>query len=137
MLIPPPTDEEQRTGILNGMAELNSLGICSVTEPGLEAGLIAMYTDLYNQGKLTVRVNCMVMGGPSLEAVKTVSVRGGHLGVNDAPPGRHPLGASPADLTAIALAVLVDDAPVLHIGECLHAPVGMRGKSTPEVCAIL
>jgi predicted amidohydrolase YtcJ len=72
MLIPPATEEEQRAGILNGMAELNSLGICSITEPGLGAELIGMYTDLYNQGKFTVRVNCMVMGGPSLEAVKAI-----------------------------------------------------------------
>jgi predicted amidohydrolase YtcJ len=78
-LIPPPTDEEQRAGILNGMAELNTLGICSITEPGLSAELIGMYTDLYNQGKFTVRVNCMVMGGPSLETVKAVL---GHVGTS-------------------------------------------------------
>jgi predicted amidohydrolase YtcJ len=71
-LIPPPTEAERKTGILNAMAELNSLGITCVTEPGLGPDLIRIYTDLYNQGKFTVRVNCMVMGGPSLEAVKNV-----------------------------------------------------------------
>jgi predicted amidohydrolase YtcJ len=72
MLIPPPTEEEQRTGILNGMAELNSLGITCITEPGLTADQIRIYTDLYNQGKFTLRVNCMIMGGPSLEELKNI-----------------------------------------------------------------
>jgi len=71
-LIPLPTEEERKIGILNGMAELNSLGITCVTEPGLEPEQIRIYTDLYNQGKFTLRVNCMVWGGPSLETVKKV-----------------------------------------------------------------
>ena len=69
-LIPPPTEEERKAGILNAMAELNSLGITCVTEPGLGSELIRIYTDLYNQGKFTLRINCMIMGGPSLESVK-------------------------------------------------------------------
>ena len=36
-MIPPPTDAERKDGILNAMAELNSLGITCVTEPGLTA----------------------------------------------------------------------------------------------------
>jgi predicted amidohydrolase YtcJ len=71
-LIPPPTEAERKTGILNAMAELNSLGITCVTEPGLSADIIRIYTDLYNQGKLTLRVNCMIQGGPSLETVKNI-----------------------------------------------------------------
>jgi predicted amidohydrolase YtcJ len=59
-LIPPPTEAERKTGILNAMAELNSLGITCVTEPGLSADLIRIYTDLYNQGEFTLRVNCMI-----------------------------------------------------------------------------
>lgn len=71
-LIPPPTDEERKAGILNAMTELNSLGITCVTEPGLVPEQIRIYTDLYNQGKFTVRVNCMISGGPSLTTVKDV-----------------------------------------------------------------
>jgi predicted amidohydrolase YtcJ len=71
-LIPPPTEAERKTGILNAMAELNSLGITCVTEPGLGPDLIRIYNDLYNQGKFTLRVNCMIMGGSSLEAVKNI-----------------------------------------------------------------
>jgi predicted amidohydrolase YtcJ len=71
-LIPPPTEAERKTGILNAMAELNSLGITCVTEPGLSVDLIRIYTELYNQGKFTLRVNCMIQGGPSLESVKNI-----------------------------------------------------------------
>jgi predicted amidohydrolase YtcJ len=71
-LIPPSTEADRKKGILNAMAELNSLGITCVTEPGLSADLIRIYTDLYNQGQFTLRVNCMIQGGPSLESVKSV-----------------------------------------------------------------
>jgi predicted amidohydrolase YtcJ len=71
-LMPLPTEEERKAGIFNAMAELNSLGITCVTEPGLSADLIRIYTDLYNQGKFTLRVNCMIMGGPSLDCVKNI-----------------------------------------------------------------
>ncbi len=69
-IMPPPTEAERKAGILNAMAELNSLGITCVTEPGLDPEVIRIYTDLYNQGKFTLRVNCMVRGGPSLATVK-------------------------------------------------------------------
>jgi predicted amidohydrolase YtcJ len=69
-MMPPPTEAESKTAILNAMAELNSLGITCVTEPGLDPAQIRIYTDLYNQGKFTLRVNCMVRGGPSLQTVK-------------------------------------------------------------------
>ncbi len=71
-MIPPPTEAERKQGILNAMAELNSLGITCVTEPGLTPEIIRIYTDLFNAGKFTLRVNCMIMGGASLEAVKGV-----------------------------------------------------------------
>ncbi len=71
-LAPPPTEEERKTAILQAMGELNSLGITCVTEPGLNAEQVRTYTELYNQGKFTLRVNCMLMGGPSLTAVKDV-----------------------------------------------------------------
>jgi predicted amidohydrolase YtcJ len=71
-LVPPPTEEERRTGILNAMAELNSLGITCVTEPGLTPEVIRIYTELFNEGKFTLRVNCMVSGGPSIDTVKDV-----------------------------------------------------------------
>lgn len=69
-LMPIRTTEEIRAGILNGMAELNSLGITCVTEPGLDADRIKVYTELFNEKKLTVRINAMVSGGPSLDIVK-------------------------------------------------------------------
>ena len=80
-LIPPWSEEQQREGILTGMAELNSLGITSVTEPGLGAASISMYNDLYNEGKFTLRVNGMVMVGSSLEQMQTaLNYIGTHTG---------------------------------------------------------
>lgn len=80
-LIPPPTEEERKSGILNAMVELNSLGITCVTEPGLTPDLIRIYTELFNQGRFTLRVNCMITGGNSLEAVKnTLSAIGTSTG---------------------------------------------------------
>ena len=72
MLMPPPTEEDLRAGIINGMSELNSLGIVSVTEPGLDADRLRIYTDLLNKEKLTVRINAMIMGGNSLENLEAV-----------------------------------------------------------------
>jgi predicted amidohydrolase YtcJ len=71
-LIPPPTENELKAGILHAMAELNSLGITGVTEPGLDPDIIRIYTDLFNQGKFSLRVNCMLRGGPSLNTVKDI-----------------------------------------------------------------
>jgi len=71
-IIPPWSEEQQRAGILNAMAEVNSLGITTCTEPGLGAPQIDMYNDLYNEGLLTVRMNLMVRGGSSLESCKEV-----------------------------------------------------------------
>ena len=81
--IPPPTEAQQRAGILVGMAEINSLGITSATEPGLGADMIDMYNDLYNEGLLTVRMSLMVSkyGYNSLESVQeTLKYVGTHTG---------------------------------------------------------
>lgn len=71
-LLPPFSEEQRRTAIVAAMAEINSLGITSATEPGLGASQINMYTDLYNKGLFTVRMNLMVSGGSSLAAVQNV-----------------------------------------------------------------
>ena len=74
-IIPPWTREQKREAILSAMKELNSLGITSITEGALGPGgstfqgglfsaeCISIYNDLYNEGKLTVRVNIMLLFG--------------------------------------------------------------------------
>ena len=73
--IPPLTREQKREAILAAMKGLNSLGITSITEPALGPGggefqggllgseCISVYNDLYNEGKLSVRVNIMLLFG--------------------------------------------------------------------------
>jgi hypothetical protein len=70
MLMPPPSADMQREGLLTAIAEVASLGITSVTEPGLSLDAVYRYNDLYKEGLLTVRVNCMIMAGSSLEQTK-------------------------------------------------------------------
>lgn len=67
--------DQIREGILATMKELNSLGITSITEAALGPGgsaymgglmgpkCISVYNDLYNEGKLTVRVNILLLMG--------------------------------------------------------------------------
>lgn len=74
--IPPMTREQKRQAILSAMKELNSLGITSITEgalgpggAGYQGGLwdaecIDAYNDLCNEGRLTVRVNIMMLFTP-------------------------------------------------------------------------
>jgi predicted amidohydrolase YtcJ len=69
-LMPPPTESERKNAILNAMSELNSLGITSVTEPGLGPDQLRIYTELLNEEKITVRINAMIMGGKSPEELK-------------------------------------------------------------------
>src|SRR5690606_33599218 len=74
---------------------------------------------------------------PQLEAMQAMTVLGGHLRVYDTAPGRHPLGAPAANLAAIAMTVLVDNAAMLHVGERLHAPVGVGWKAAGKILATL
>jgi len=74
-LIPPWDKNQKRQAILTAMKELNSLGITSITEAGLGPGggsfqgglfgseCISIYNDLYNEGKLTLRVNILLLFG--------------------------------------------------------------------------
>jgi len=74
-IVPPLTREQKRKAILAAMKELNSLGITSITEAALGPGggdfqggllgseCISVYNDLYNEGKLSVRVNIMLLLG--------------------------------------------------------------------------
>ena len=74
-VVPLWTREQKRLAILSMMKELNSLGITSITEPALgpggtgyqgglvDAECIGVYNDLYNEGKLTLRVNILYLLG--------------------------------------------------------------------------
>jgi hypothetical protein len=74
-MVPPWSKLQKREAILSIMKELNSLGITSITEPGLGPGgsgyqgglmdteCISIYNDLCNEGKLTLRVSILYLLG--------------------------------------------------------------------------
>lgn len=74
-VVPLWSREQKRQAILHMMKELNLLGITSITEPalgpggtGIQGGLldaecISVYNDLYNEGRLTLRVNILYLFG--------------------------------------------------------------------------
>lgn len=55
----PPPPGEQRRLLHEQMAELNSLGITSVTEPGLTPQQIDIYTDMWRDDEMTVRTHML------------------------------------------------------------------------------
>ncbi|MCF8094399.1 MAG: amidohydrolase [Desulfobacteraceae bacterium] len=71
----PYTREEKKEAILSAMKDLNSQGITSITDPALgpggaayqgglmDAECISAYNDLYNESRLTVRVNFLYLCG--------------------------------------------------------------------------
>lgn len=74
-VIPPWTAEQIREGMLAAMKELASLGITSITDPGIGPGTskvargavryesLSIYNDLYNEDRLTVRVSILLTFG--------------------------------------------------------------------------
>ena len=66
-MIPPPTYTQRKNAITRAMAELNSLGITSFTDAGVDREKWACYNDVFNethkQGKWTCRVNMLMMMG--------------------------------------------------------------------------
>src|SRR6266446_5772911 len=66
---------------------------------------------------------------PQLEAAHAAAILLGHLRVDDAAPGRHPLHAAAGELAAVAEVVLVAHVAVEHVGHGLEATVRMRRET--------
>lgn len=66
-VVPPWTEKQRKEALLNAMAELNSLGITSFTDAGVDREKWAVYNDVYNEhyqeGQWTCRVNMLFMLG--------------------------------------------------------------------------
>lgn len=58
--IPPFTERQRLDGITEAMAQLNSLGITSVTDPVVVPEMLRDYTTLRRQHRMTVRVNALL-----------------------------------------------------------------------------
>jgi predicted amidohydrolase YtcJ len=86
-IVPPWTAEQRMKALPEAMAELNSLGITSFTDAGVERDKWACYNDTFNQhyndGKWTCRVNMLLHPGergksglePMKEAFRFVGCR--------------------------------------------------------------
>lgn len=65
--LPPMTRDRRRTAILAAIAELNTLGITSFTEPGIgpgdgrDGGGLQSYLDLLGEGRLRARVTVLLL----------------------------------------------------------------------------
>lgn len=71
-LIPPYTAEQERQGLLKIIADFNREGLTAVKDPGVGQRKWDLYQDLLTEGKLTVRVFGLWLGGRSLDAARQV-----------------------------------------------------------------
>jgi predicted amidohydrolase YtcJ len=64
-IIPPWTPKQRKESLLGAMSEINSIGITSFTDAGVDREKWASYNDTYNEfyhdGKWTCRVNMLLM----------------------------------------------------------------------------
>ncbi|GAA3383712.1 amidohydrolase [Cryptosporangium minutisporangium] len=67
---PPWTPAEVAGSLDAAIAAVHSLGITSVTDPGVDAAMVAIYADRYRAGKLPLRVNLMLGGGRNPKALR-------------------------------------------------------------------
>jgi predicted amidohydrolase YtcJ len=76
-LVPPPTPEEQRKGILKSIDTLHREGITAVKDPDIARPVWDAYLRLLHEGKLTEHVCVLWHAGSTLEsaraALKTIS----------------------------------------------------------------
>ena len=69
-LIPPFTHEQEHNGILKMMADFNREGMTAAKDPGIVPEKWALYQEILNENKATVRVFALFLGGTSLDSTK-------------------------------------------------------------------
>jgi hypothetical protein len=78
-LIPPPTPEEQRKGILKSIDTLHREGITAVKDPSITQPVWDAYVSLLNEGKLAEHICVLWYAGSTLEsahaALKAISAQ--------------------------------------------------------------
>jgi predicted amidohydrolase YtcJ len=74
-LIPEYSSEQMRDGYLKMMAELNKEGITAIKDPGIQPANWSIYSDLRDQGKLTIHLFVLWRGGTTLTQTETVVKR--------------------------------------------------------------
>ena len=61
-IVPPPSDDEQRAALKAALSDMNSVGLTGVGDAGVSAHEIALYRELADQRRLTVRIYAMIRG---------------------------------------------------------------------------
>ena len=67
-LIPPYTPEQNHAGLLKIIADFNREGMTAAKDPGVRQPKWDMYQQLLGEGKLTVRVFTLWLGGSTMES---------------------------------------------------------------------
>jgi predicted amidohydrolase YtcJ len=67
-LIPRYTPDQERQGLLKIISDFNREGLTAVKDPGIRQSKWALYQQLLQENKLTVRVFALWLGGRSLES---------------------------------------------------------------------
>jgi predicted amidohydrolase YtcJ len=80
-MIPPPTEVERRSILTTALAHLNSAGLTSVGDAGVNAAQIALYRQFADDGALTVRVYAMILD--TGDDFRTLSQGGPLIGYGD------------------------------------------------------
>ena len=69
-LIPPPTAEQQRAGILKIIDDLHREGMTAVKDPAISQPVWDAYVELLNEGKLTEHVCVLWYAGSTLDSAR-------------------------------------------------------------------
>lgn len=70
--VPPQSEEDIALAMQFGTSVLHSLGITSVTDPGVGLSTVDRYRRLHESGSLPLRMNLMLGGGTQTDAVRRI-----------------------------------------------------------------
>jgi predicted amidohydrolase YtcJ len=69
-IVPAFTQDEVAASLVGGLGYLHSIGITSITDPGIDAGTLALMRRLVREGRLPVRLNVLLSAGASLDSAR-------------------------------------------------------------------
>jgi len=70
-LIPPPTHDQQRAGLLKMMEAFNQEGMTAAKDPDIQPDRFELYRELLNDHQFTVRINTLFHAGTTIDSAKT------------------------------------------------------------------
>nr|WP_281381509.1 amidohydrolase [Conexibacter arvalis] len=69
-IVPAFTPKEVSDSLVSGLGYLHSIGITSLTDPGIDVGTLALMRRLVREGRLPVRLNVLLSAGASLDSAR-------------------------------------------------------------------